>query len=128
VVPALALLAGAVIGIALQAEPAPAPQPSAAPEDPAPIIVTGIREEGGAVRLTWIDPTNGEALFIVSQMTDAGARPLRDVPAGQTEIVLTGLDPAATQYCFVVIAVQGSQTSASSVMCTPVRASASTSP
>jgi hypothetical protein len=125
VLPALALLAGAVIGVLLRNEPPPAAPPTTpAAQEQAPVVVTAIRDEGSTVRLTWIDPSGGEAVFIISQQTATGFRPVRTVPAGQTETIITGLDPDADQYCFRVLAVNGPQRSHSATMCTPVRTDA----
>jgi hypothetical protein len=84
------------------------------------IIITGIRDDGSSVQLTWIDPTDGQAFFVVSQITASGAQPLQQVPPGQTETVVSGLDPNDKQYCFRVLAVvSGTDTAASATICTP---------
>jgi hypothetical protein len=136
-----ALLAGAGFGIGLassgsdpapvrtnQAGPAPVPQaegagratPSAA-GDTLPIMITDIQDLGTAVELTWIDPTDGEASFVISELGDAGARPVLAVAAGQTQAIVGGLDPTAARYCFRVLAVLSGQAFASSTTCTPPR-------
>jgi hypothetical protein len=136
-----ALLAGVGIGIGLSAsqperaptrtanaEPAvAAPTDGTAPASPPPpgqarlIVITGIQDHGTAVELTWIDPTGGEAAFVISELTDGGARAVLAVPAGQTEAIVGGLDPAAAQYCFRVLAVLSGQAFSSPTTCTPLR-------
>jgi hypothetical protein len=123
--PVIALIGGAAIGLATRGLRG-APPPDAAP-DPvgavtlAPPVVTGIVDGGDAVRLTWTDPTDGQAIFVISEITSDDPRPLRQVPPGTTETIITGLDPYAAQYCFRVLAVQGTASAASATICTPVR-------
>jgi hypothetical protein len=120
-VPLLALAAGTVIGLAYRSAHRPAPPPAPPAEQPLSVGAVSITDGGSWVRLAWADPTGGEATFVISQITPEGARPVRDVPAGQTETVIVGLDRAAAQYCFRVLALRGEQTAASATTCTPTR-------
>jgi hypothetical protein len=120
--PVVALAGGTLMGLAYRSAQRPADPPPAAPsEGPLSVVATSITDQGSTVRLTWTDPTDGEATFVISEITADGARPLREVPPGQTETVIVGLDPAAAQYCFRVLAVRGGQTAASATTCTPAR-------
>ena len=117
-----ALAAGAIIGLAYKTTDRTEPPTTAPTEAPLEILATSITDRGSSVTLSWTDPTGGEALFVISEITPDGARPVREVPAGQTETVIVGLDPAAAQYCFRVLAVRGGETAASATTCTPTRA------
>jgi hypothetical protein len=61
--------------------------------------------DGGAVTLTWTDPSDGTAPFIIAgTRTGEQQRAMGQVPAGTTRYRLNGLS-ADFDYCFVVIAV-----------------------
>jgi hypothetical protein len=122
VLPLIALVGGAIIGIVYRGvDTRTAPPPSQPTEAPLAITVTGIVDEGSLVRLSWTDPTDGEALFVISEIMPAGARPVREVPPGETETIIVGLDPSAPQYCFRVLAIRDGETAASATACTPAR-------
>ncbi|HEY7224487.1 MAG TPA: hypothetical protein VH561_12990 [Micromonosporaceae bacterium] len=131
--PVLALVGGAAFGLAwhgFDKRPASgadgaASAGSATTDGPPPqvILVTSLRDEGDTVRLAWIDPTGGQATFVVSEIaSDDTLVASHLAPTGQTEIVITGLDPKAPQYCFRVLAVVDSvHTGLSAKICTPER-------
>jgi hypothetical protein len=130
VLPLVALAMGAAIGLAWQRGgagpqvPADDAEAEAHPSATAPamvVVITNIRDEGDTIRLTWVDPTDGQALFIVSEMTGEEGRAIRNLPPGQTDTVISGLDPNAPQYCFRVLAVWGSERAYSATTCTPQR-------
>ncbi len=123
VVLVLAALAGGVtIGLAYKGSQTPATSAPVAEEttEPFEITVTIVADEGSLVRLSWTDPTDGEAVFVISQTTPQ-ERLLRDTPRGDTEAVIDGLDPAVPRYCFRVLAILDAQTTASATACTPIR-------
>jgi hypothetical protein len=131
VLPMLALVTGVAIGLLHHTGPAAEPggrnagSTQTAGGGLGTILITGIRDDGSSVQLTWIDPSGGQAFFVVSQITGSGAQPLRQVPPGETETVVSGLDPTYKQYCFRVLAVvSGADTAASATICTPQRTSA----
>lgn len=63
-----------------------------------------LRDDGASITVTWSDPTGGTGAVLLSVAQAGGpAGPVRTLPPGTREDVLTGLDPAA-DYC-VVLAV-----------------------
>jgi Tetratricopeptide repeat len=64
-----------------------------------------IRDDGTVLTLTWNDPSDGTAPFIVAgARSGEQQRAMGQIPAGTTKYALNGLN-AGFQYCFVVIAV-----------------------
>lgn len=122
-----AVFAGVVVGVALnlpgRSEQAAAPPSTVAttttttavttttaslPEggDPRFTPVLKRLEDGGdRIELFWTDPSEGNAQFVVVDVTGSAARPLVTVAAGATSHVLEGLEPKAPQYCFQVLAI-----------------------
>jgi hypothetical protein len=81
-------------------QPTPAPTPTAPPP-------TGValKDEGGAVTLTWNDPSNGRVPFIISGGREGQAlMALDSVDAGRTTSTIYGLNDSVN-YCFTVSAV-----------------------
>ncbi|OLR95456.1 serine/threonine-protein kinase [Actinokineospora bangkokensis] len=65
-----------------------------------------VADSGSTVDLTWVDPTGGQAQFVVVDLTTEGApRAVATVAAGATTYTVTGLDPAQPRYCYQVIAI-----------------------
>ncbi|HYQ65808.1 serine/threonine-protein kinase [Actinophytocola sp.] len=60
-------------------------------------------DQGASITLTWADPTNGKAQFVVVDVTDNDHKALATVAPGTNTYTVAGLDPAADQYCFQVI-------------------------
>jgi serine/threonine protein kinase len=84
----------------------PAPPSSAPPGDPAfAPVLDSVTDEGERVTLTWTDPTGGRAQFVVLDVTGAQPKGLVTVPAGNTSHTVDGLDPAAGEYCFQIVAI-----------------------
>ena len=83
--------------------------------------ITAIYDHGDSVDLAWVDHSGGGATFLVTEGVGAAGSPVRLVDAGQTGVTLAGLDPAARQYCFQVVAFTGTARGDSPVGCTPVR-------
>lgn len=75
-------------------------------------------DNGSSIDLRWTDPSKGEATFIVVQVTATGGRALRQLQPGITSVTVEGLDPAASQYCFQIIAIRGDARAASQMRCT----------
>jgi hypothetical protein len=68
---------------------------------------SGVRlsDEGSSVTLTWSDPTDGTAAFIVAGgQAGEQQRAMGQTKAGETRYELNGLN-ANLNYCFVIIAV-----------------------
>jgi hypothetical protein len=64
-----------------------------------------LSEDAGVVTLTWTDPSDGTAPFIVAgSRAGEQQRAMGQVPAGTTRYRLNGLNPRL-DYCFVVVAV-----------------------
>jgi Tetratricopeptide repeat len=81
-------------------QPTPAPTATAPPP-------TGValKDEGGAVTLTWNDPSNGRVPFIISGGREGQAlMALVSVDAGRTTSTIYGLNDGVN-YCFTVSAV-----------------------
>ncbi len=64
-----------------------------------------LKDDGGSVTLTWLDPSGGRVPFIVSfGRVGEAAGPEVSVPAGRTSQTIVGLNPRYN-YCFTVAAV-----------------------
>src|SRR5690606_17572112 len=80
----------------------PAPPVTIAPSAPTDVR---IKDEGGSVTLTWVDPSDGTVAFIVTGAREGEPfRALDSVPAGRTSSVIYGLN-TRYNYCFTVAAV-----------------------
>lgn len=64
-----------------------------------------LEDKGDSVTLTWSDPTNGNAQFVVVDVTNTERKALVNVAPGTTTYTVEDLDPAADQYCFQVIGI-----------------------
>jgi hypothetical protein len=64
-----------------------------------------LTDRGASITLTWLDPSDGTAAFLVTG-TDPQGRQLsaQQVPQGQTTATFNGLRSSG-RYCFRVIAV-----------------------
>jgi hypothetical protein len=62
-----------------------------------------LTDQGADITLTWSDPTNGKAQFVVVDVTDTDRKALATIAPGTTTYTVSDLDPAAPQYCFQVI-------------------------
>lgn len=60
-------------------------------------------DQGASITLTWTDPTNGKAQFVVVDVTTNDRKALATIAPGTNTYTVTDLDPAADQYCFQVI-------------------------
>jgi hypothetical protein len=85
---------------------------------PAPSDVR-MRDYGSSVRLSWVDPANGRASFVVTGgRPGEQLRPMGQVGPTSTSFDLNGLN-ADLDYCFAVVAVYTtSQFSTSPQLCT----------
>lgn len=70
----------------------------------APTLKT-VEDNGSSVTLVWTDPSDGNAEFVVVDVTGAKATALISLGAGTTSHTLEGLDPKAERYCFQVLAI-----------------------
>jgi hypothetical protein len=130
---ALALLGGAMAAVLafLTTQPSERPRavesgsPSTGVPSGAPLDLH-LRDNGTSITLTWIDPSDGSAPFVVAGgRADQGYRPLQSLGSGQTVYTLNGLDPSV-EYCFLVAAVYSGQlTVPSNPVCTHRRGSPS---
>lgn len=91
--------------------------PKLAPE------ITGLEDRSTSVLLRWTDPSDGEATFVVTLRSGKGVEPVAQVRSGKVEFLVEGLDPAATQYCFQIVALVdgGARRGVSQEQCTPTR-------
>lgn len=64
-----------------------------------------IQDRGSSVALRWTDPTKGTAAFVVIDATTDENRAVQQVSAGVTNTTVEGVDPAAREVCFQVVAV-----------------------
>jgi hypothetical protein len=73
--------------------------------DPLPPTEVTLRDDGGSVTLTWVDPSGGRVPFIVAGgREDATSGLLETVPVGRTTSTIYGLN-IRYDYCFTVAAV-----------------------
>ena len=79
-------------------------------------------DKGDSVILTWSDPTNGTAQFVVVDVTGSARKALVTVAPGTTTYTVENLDPNADQYCFQIIGLgpddPSTQHGASASVCT----------
>ncbi|MFE2754858.1 serine/threonine-protein kinase [Actinosynnema sp. NPDC059335] len=68
-------------------------------------VLKRLEDDGDRIELFWTDPSDGNAQFVVVDVTGSTAKPLVTVVAGVTSHVLEGLEPRAPQYCFQVLAI-----------------------
>ncbi|ONI84909.1 hypothetical protein ALI22I_31060 [Saccharothrix sp. ALI-22-I] len=68
-------------------------------------VLKRLQDDGDRIELFWTDPSEGNAQFVVVDVTGSSAKPLVTVAAGATSHVVEGLEPTAGQYCFQVLAI-----------------------
>ncbi|MEU4442348.1 serine/threonine-protein kinase [Actinosynnema sp. NPDC050801] len=68
-------------------------------------VLKRLEDDGNRIELFWTDPSDGNAQFVLVDVTGPSAKPLVTVAAGATSHVLEGLEPKAPQYCFQVLAI-----------------------
>ncbi|MEU4746082.1 serine/threonine-protein kinase, partial [Actinosynnema sp. NPDC023658] len=68
-------------------------------------VLKRLEDGGDRIELFWSDPSDGNAQFVLVDVTGPSAKPLVTVAAGATSHVLEGLEPKAPQYCFQVLAI-----------------------
>jgi hypothetical protein len=97
-------------------EAAPTGQPATTvPVDGRPPTDVALRDEGGSVTLTWVDPSGGRVSFVVSGgREDTTAGLLETVPVGRTTATIYGLN-IRYDYCFTVAAVWSADVIAPSI-------------
>lgn len=119
-----AVVAGLAVGVALtvlNGQDEPAAQPPATTTTtttptttPAPAtggdpafapVLRPLEDQGDQVTLTWTDPTDGNAEFVVVDATGTPGKALVQLSAGATTYTVEGLDPAQERYCFVILAI-----------------------
>ncbi|MFF5232231.1 tetratricopeptide repeat protein [Dactylosporangium sp. NPDC000521] len=77
-----------------------------------------LRDDKTSITLTWTDPSQGSAPFIVAGGQQGALRQLQVLAAGATTYTLNGLNPKL-DYCFTVAAVYGTDSVAlSDLACT----------
>lgn len=138
---ALGLVAGVAVGVALVvigtgrdeplvAAPTPSvntvptalPSASATPVPPVqdprirPVVVDA-RGRGTSVALEWTDPSDGTAVFIVTQVGLAEPRVVAQFGRGSTSGVVEGVDPDADEVCYVIGAITADSSAASTERC-----------
>jgi len=86
-----------------------------APADERPPTNVVLRDEGGSVTLTWLDPSGGRVSFIVAGgREDTTSELLETVPVGRTSSTIYGLN-IRYDYCFTVAAVWSADVIAPSI-------------
>ena len=93
----------------------PDPTTASASVGPLPPTDVALRDEGGSVTLTWVDPSGGRVPFIVAGgRVDTTPAPLETVPVGRTTSTIYGLN-VRYDYCFTVAAVWSAEVIAPSI-------------
>jgi serine/threonine protein kinase len=64
-----------------------------------------VEDHGRSVDLTWTDPSEGNAEFVVVDVTGAKGKALLSLGAGTTTHTVEDLDPKAEKYCFQILAI-----------------------
>jgi hypothetical protein len=103
-------------GRGVSSQPSPQSITSTAPTVPdvaAPSRVA-LKDNGGSVTLTWLDPTEGRTPFIVAGgRVGAPSQPFETVPAGRATSTIYGLNKHY-DYCFTITAIYSTAVTASS--------------
>ncbi|MGL5910951.1 MAG: hypothetical protein ACRCZP_13165, partial [Phycicoccus sp.] len=100
------------LGPSASASPVPpVPNPALAP------VIVDARGNGTSVALEWTDPSSGAAQFFVTQVDADPPRFVAQFPAGTTRGTVEGVDPEATEVCYVVVAVLPDDNGLSSRRC-----------
>jgi hypothetical protein len=86
-------------------EPSPAPPPETGNDPAFAPTLNPIEDRGDSITLTWSDPTNGNAQFVVVDVTNTERKALVNVAPGTTTYTVENLDPATDQYCFQIIGI-----------------------
>ncbi|NED98030.1 protein kinase [Phytoactinopolyspora alkaliphila] len=74
--------------------------PAIAPQD------VQLIDQGTSIRVSWTDPTGGNAFFVVVDVTDeAQPNALRQVSQDQTQLTVEGIDPGQAQVCVSVVGI-----------------------
>lgn len=92
--------------------------PSIAPQ------ITTINDRGNAIELRWVDRSGGRATFVIVEVKGGVGTPVRLVDAGETSVVIDGIDPAAARYCYQILALMDTARGVSTPTCTPTRTAA----
>jgi eukaryotic-like serine/threonine-protein kinase len=80
-----------------------------------------LQDDGTSITLTWTDPSAGKAQFVVVDVTGPRPDALITVAAGATTYTVDNLNPAATKYCYQIVAINLADTTqrgSSATMCT----------
>jgi serine/threonine protein kinase len=85
--------------------PSPAPSPETGGDAAFAPTLNPVEDQGDSVILTWSDPTNGNAQFVVLDVTNTERKALVTVAPGTTTYTVENLDPTAGQYCFQIIGI-----------------------
>ncbi|CAM4245091.1 protein kinase [Kibdelosporangium persicum] len=114
-------------GVSVPTYTGPEPGRTGLPEvdtsDPklSPAIV-GLEDRSTSVVLRWTDPTDRTGTFVVTRRAGDTYEVVARVSQGTTQFTVEGLDPAARQYCFQVVAIVDSgRRGASPERCTGMR-------
>jgi serine/threonine protein kinase len=79
-------------------------------------------DQGDSIVLTWTDPTEGNAQFVVVDVTGEARTAVATVAGGATTYTVEDLDPNADQYCYQIIGIglddPSTQRGASATVCT----------
>jgi eukaryotic-like serine/threonine-protein kinase len=96
--------------------PEPGGDPAFAP------TLNPLDDKGDSIVLTWKDPTDGNAQFVVVDVTGGGQTAVATVADGTTTYTVEALDPNADQYCYRVIGIglddPSTERGASETVCT----------
>ena len=84
--------------------------------------ITKLEVSGASAFLQWEDPSQGRAAFLVTRVfpdrgTNADGVGIGETQPGITEFLVEPLDPAEPPYCFLIIAVLGSERGVSPPRC-----------
>ncbi|WP_166353774.1 serine/threonine-protein kinase [Phytoactinopolyspora limicola] len=66
-----------------------------------------ISDQGTSVRVSWTDPTEGNAIFIVVDVTDETSTPhaVAQVAQEREDVTIEGIDPQQPELCFQVVGI-----------------------
>jgi Protein kinase domain len=81
--------------------------------------ITHVEADATSAFVQWQDPTGGEAAFYVVRLDGSQGTVIATPEAGTTELLIDGLEPADSPYCFSVVSLTADERGVSATVCAP---------